>query len=204
MSIVTSQSLRAAVIGATCCLIAQVASAQQAAPVQYWVPNGPFGLGGWSDAGITSYRNFPGFDAGAAYDGDWKSNFRTGAYVRSEAASFDRMGLGWAGASSDFGGLTAQSTLAGYAFKGAGDLPVTVFAGFDTLNYRPGIGTALAPFSSDTSIAAGYRARAGIAFQPIPNLTLSLEGSFTQHQLDDGSPTQRLLSGQPPYGGFRR
>lgn len=204
MSIVTSPPLRAAVIGAAFCLIAQAAWAQQAAPVQYWVPNGPFGLGGWSDAGITSYRNFPGFDAGASVDGDWKSNFRTGAYVRSEAASFDRMGLGWAGATSDFGGLTAQSTLAGYAFKGAGDLPVTVFAGFDTLNYRPGIGTALAPFSSDTSIAAGYRARAGIAFQPIPNLTLSLEGSFTQNQLDDGSPTQRLLSGQSPYGGFRR
>lgn len=204
MSIVTFPPLRAAVIGAALCLIAQAAWAQQVAPVQYWVPNGPFGLGGWSDAGITGYRNFPGFDAGAAVDGDWKSNFRTGAYLRSEAVSFDRMGLGLAGASSDFGGLTAQSTMAGYAFKGAGDLPVTVFAGFDTLNYRPGIGTALAPFSSDTSIAAGYRARAGIAFQPIPNLTLSLEGSVTQQQLDDGSPTQRLLSGQSPYGGFRR
>lgn len=204
MSIVTSPPLRAAVIGAAFCLVAQAASAQQAAPVQYWVPNGPFGLGGWSDAGVTSYRNFPGFDAEAAYDGDWKSNFRTGAYVRSEAASFDRTGLNWSGASSDFGGLTAQSTLAGYAFKGAADLPVTVFAGFDTLNYRPGIGTALAPFSSDTSIATGYRARAGIAFQPAPNVTLSLEGSFTQNQLDDGSPTQRLLSGQSPYGGFRR
>lgn len=204
MSIVPSPSLRAAVIGATCCLIAQTAWAQQAAPVQYWVPNGPFGLGGWSDAGVMHYGNFPGFDAGPAVDGDWKSNFRTGAYVRSEAASFGRTGLGWAGAVSDFGGLTAQSTLAGYAFKGAGDLPVTVFAGFDTLNYRPGIGTALAPFSSDTSIAAGYTARAGIAFQPIPNLTLSLEGSVTQYQVGDGSPTQRLLSGQSPYGGFRR
>ncbi|QUS40414.1 hypothetical protein RPMA_17440 [Tardiphaga alba] len=203
MSIVTSQPLRAT-IAAAFCLIAQAAWAQQAAPVRYWVPNGPFGLGGWSDAGVTSYGNFPGFDAGTAADGDWKSNFRTGAFVRSEAASFDRMGLGWAGTTSDFGGLTAQSTVAGYAFKGAGDLPVTVFAGFDTLNYRPGIGTALAPFSSDTSIAAGYTARAGIAFQPIPNLTLSLEGSVTQYQADEVSPTQRLLSGQSPYGGFRR
>ena len=203
MATITSAPLRAAVLGAALCLIAQAAPAQ-VAPVQYWVPNGPFGLGGWSDAGITRYGNFPGFDAGAAVDGDWKSSFRTGAYVRSEAASFDRMGFGWAGATSDFGGLTAQSTTAGYAFKGAADLPVTVFAGFDTLNYRPGIGTALAPFSSDTSIATGYRARAGIAFQPLPNLTLSLEGSVTQHQLDDGSPTQRLLSGQSPYGGFRR
>lgn len=203
MATVTSAPLRAAVLGAALCLIAQAAPAQ-VAPVQYWVPNGPFGLGGWSDAGVMRYGNFPGFDAGAAVDGDWKSNFRTGAYVRSEAASFDRMGVGWAGITSDFGGLTAQSTMAGYAFKGAGDLPVTVFAGFDTLNYRPGIGTALAPFSSDTSIAAGYTARAGIAFQPIPNLTLSLEGSVTQYQGDDGSPTQRLLSGQSPYGGFRR
>jgi len=196
MSMVTSPPLRAAVIGATFCLIAQAASAQ-VAPVQYWVPNGPFGLGdGWSDAGVTSYRNFPGFDAGAGSDGDWTSNFRTGAFVLSEAASFGRTGLGWAGGSSDFGGFTTQSTLAGYAFKGAGGLPVSVFAGLDTLNYRPGIGTALAPFSSDASIAAGYRARAGIAFQPVPNLTLSLEAGFNQQQLDDGSPTSRLLSGR--------
>lgn len=197
MSIVTPSPLRTAVLGAALCLIAQAALAQQAAPVQYWVPDGLFGFGGgWSDAGAARYGNFPGFDAGAGYDGDWKSSFKTGAFVRSEAASFGRTGLGWAGSVSDFGALTAQSTTAGYAFKGANDLPVTVFAGFDSLNYRPGVGTALAPFSSDTSIATGYRARAGIAFQPIPNLTLSLEGSITQQQLDDGTSTSRLLSGR--------
>jgi hypothetical protein len=202
MSIVTSSPLRAAMIGSALCLIAGAASAQ-VAPVQYWVPNGPFGLGGWSDAGA-SYSNFPGFDPAGAHDGDWKSNFRTGAFVRSGAANFGLTGLGWAGSVSDFGALTTQSTMAGYAYKGAGDLPVTVYAGFDTLNYRPGIGTALAPFSSDTSIAAGYSARAGIAFQPAPNVTLSFEAGFTQYQSDYGDTTSRLLSGQPPLTGMRR
>lgn len=196
--------MRTAVIVAALCMVGQAASAQ-VAPVQYWLPNGLFGLGGsWADAGSTvTYRNFPGFDAG---EGDWRDNFRTGMFVSSQAGSIGLNGLGQAGAFSDFGALTTQSTLAGYAFKGAGDLPVTVYAGFDTLNYRPGIGSPLAPFSSDASIAAGYSARAGIAFQPAPNVSLSIEAGFTQLQPgSDSDINSPLLPGQSPFfGGVRR
>lgn len=205
MSIVTCFQIRAALLACALCVLAEAASAQ-AAPVQYWLPSGMFGLGGhWTDGGsAATYRNFPGFEAGYASGDDWRANFKTGAFVRSEAASFGLTGLGRAGIASDFGALTAQSTVAGYAFKGGGDLPVSVYAGFDTLTYRPGFGSALAPFNSDVSVAAGYTARAGIAFQPAPNVTLSLGASFTQQQSGDGDPDARLLPGQSPFYGTRR
>lgn len=211
MPIVTPQSLRAAVVVAALCALGQGASAQ-VAPVQYWLPNGLFGLGGnWADAASAPiYRNFPGFDAGYNSAGDWRDNFRTGMFVRSEAGSIGLNGLGLnsvgPGMVSSFGALTTQSTVTGYAFKGAGDLPVTVYAGFDKLDYRPGLGSPLAPFSSDASIAAGYSARAGIAFQPAPNVSLSFEAGFTQQQSDSSSDiNSRLLPGQSPfYGATRR
>ncbi|MET0219852.1 MAG: hypothetical protein ABW213_04260 [Tardiphaga sp.] len=202
MAIFTPQWLRSAVIVAATCLGGQAAFAQ-AAPVQYWLPSGLFGMGGnWADANTATYRNFPGFDAGYVSDADWRANFRTGAFVRSETGSIGLNGLGLnslglnsfgPGTVSSFGALTTQSTVTGYAFKGAGDLPVTVYAGFDKLDYRPGLGSPLAPFSSDASIAAGYSARAGIAFQPAPNVRLSVEAGFTQQQLDSSSDINARL-----------
>lgn len=206
MSIFTPHCMRAAVVVAALFAAGQGASAQ-VAPVQYWLPDGLFGFGGnWADAGgAATYRNFSGFDAGSARGGDWRDNFRTGMFVSSQTGSIGLSGLGQLGAFSSFGGLSAQSTTAGYAFKGAGDLPTTIYAGFDTLNYRPGIGSPLAPFSSDTSIAAGYSGRAGIAFQPTPNLSLSLEAGFTQQQLDGGGDlNSQLLAGQAPFLGAGR
>jgi hypothetical protein len=204
MSIFTRPCTRAIAV-AMLCLAGQVAHAQ-VAPVQYWLPGGLFGFGGsWTDSSSTStYRNFPGFDAVASRDGDWRDNFRTGMFVRSDAGGVGLNGLGLAGAFSNFGALTYQSAVSGYNFKGAGDLPVTVYAGFDTLNYRPGIGSPLAPFSGDASIAAGTSVRAGIAFQPAPNVSLSFEAGFTQLQSGvDGDLNSRLLPGQSFVGGRR-
>jgi hypothetical protein len=198
--------MRTAVVVAALCMVGQAAAAQ-VVPVQYWLPNGLFGLGGsWADAsGNATYRNFPGFDAGYARDGDWRDNFRTGMFVRNATGGIGLNGLGLNAAFGDFGALTTQSMVTGYAFKGTGDLPVTVYAGFDTLNYRPGIGSPLAPFSSDTSIAAGYSARAGIAFQPAPNVSLSFEAGFTQQQSgSDSDLHSRLLSGQSSFFGSAR
>jgi hypothetical protein len=207
MSIYTPQCMRMAVVIAALCMSGQAAFAQ-VAPVQYWLPNGMFGLGGnWADVGgNATYRNFPAFDASDARNGDWRDNFRTGIFVQSASGGTGLNGLGQLGAFSDFGALTMQTTTAGYAFKGAGDLPVTIYAGFDTLNYRAGIGSPLAPFSSDTSIATGYSARAGIAFRPTPNVSLSLEAGFTQQQAgSDSDINSRLLPGQSPFfGGARR
>lgn len=194
-----------AVVVAALCVAGQAAFAQ-VAPVQYWLPNGLFGMGGDSAGagGNATYGNFPGFDAGYANADDWRANFRTGMFVRSDSGSIALNGLGLNGLGlsglnqtgpvSSFGALTTQSTVTGYAFKGAGDLPVSIYAGFDTLNYRPGLGSPLAPFNSDASIAAGYSARAGIAFQPAPNVSLSLEAGFTQQQSgSDSDINSRLL-----------
>jgi hypothetical protein len=194
----TLKSTRAIIV-AVFGLAAQGAHAQ-VAPVQYWIPSGLFGLGGsWMDTGsATTYGNFPGFD-NQRRDGDWRDNFRTGTFVGGQSGSIGLNGLGLAGSMSDFGALAYQSTLTGYNFKGAGNLPVTVYAGFDTLNYRPGIGSPLAPFSTDASINAGYRARAGIAFQPAANVTLSREAGFTQQQTGDGDINSPLLAGRSPF-----
>eukprot|EP01035_Chromulina_nebulosa_P046047 gene46047-62369_t len=130
-------------------------------------------------------------------------------YASSQSGNIGLNGLGRAGDVSAFGGLTYDSAVTGYNFKGVGDLPVSVYAGFDKLNYRPGLGGALAPFSTDSSLAAGYSARAGIAFQPAANVTLSFEAGFTQQQQSDGDAASRLLpSGRrrrrnPPSSGSR-
>lgn len=205
MSIFSSQRMRMAVLAAMVCLSGQVASAQ-VAPVQYWLPHGLFGFGGnWADNASTfTYDNFPAFGAGYGRDGDWRDNFRTGMFVSCAEGSVGLNGLGLMGRASDFGGYTMQSTVAGYAFKGAGDLPVTVYAGFDALNYRPGVGNLLAPFNADTSVAAGYNARAGVRFQPTSNISLSFEAGVTQYG-NDGDINSRLLPGQSPlFGGVRR
>lgn len=194
MSIVTRPCTRVAAIVAALCLAGQ-ASRAQVAPVQYWIPSGLFGFGSsWTDAGgAAAYGNFPGFGSGAARDDLSGNDFRTGLFVSSATGGVGLNGLGRAGAFSNFGALSYQSTLTGYTFKGAGNLPVTVYAGFDTLNYRPGIGSPLAPFSSDTSFAAGTAVRAGIAFQPVPNVSLSFEAGFIQQQSSDGDINARLL-----------
>jgi hypothetical protein len=195
-----------AIAFAMICLGGQAAHAQ-VAPVQYWIPSGLFGFGGsWTDGNSASiYRNFPGFDAGNVRDGDWRDNFRTGMFVSGQSGSVGLNGFGQLGAVSDFGGLSYQGALANYNFKGAGNLPVTVYAGFDALNYRPGLGSPLAPFNSDATIKAGYTARAGIAFQPNANVILSLEAGFTQRQLGgDGNINSPLLPGDSPFVGGRR
>jgi hypothetical protein len=205
MSIFKSKCTRAIAV-AMLCLCGQAAQAQ-VAPVQYWIPSGLFGFGGrWPETNnANTYGNFPSFDAGDVRDGDWRAHFRTGMFASSEAGGIGLNGLGQGAALSDFGALSYQSALTGYNFKGAGDLPVTVYAGFDTLNYRPGIGSPLAPFSTDASIAAGYRARAGIAFQPAANVTLSFEASVTQQPSGiDSDINSPLLAGPSPFSGGRR
>ena len=195
MSIVTRHCLHAVIVAALC--LAGHAAHAQVAPVQYWLPSGLFGLGGnWSAAGsTTTYGNFPGFDARAG-DGDWRDNFPTGMFVSGQSGSVGLNGLGRAGAVSSFGGLTYDSAVTGYAFKGAGNLPVTVYTGFDALNYKPGLGSPLAPFASDASVAAGYTARAGIAFQPTANVTLSFEAGITQQGTDSNINSPLLPLGR--------
>ncbi|KIZ43609.1 MULTISPECIES: hypothetical protein [Rhodopseudomonas] len=177
--------------------LAGPAGAMQLEPVRYWVPGGPFGFGGGATETVAdSYSNVPGFEAGSA--GDWRDNFRTGLFVRNRAGAIDLNGFGQTGAYGGFGSLSYQGGLVGYNYKGAGDLPMTFYTGFDKLTYDPGTIGALTPFSSDSGIPAGYNARAGVVIQPAPNVSLSFEAGITQYQSGriDSDIHSPLLPGQ--------
>jgi len=66
-------------------------------------------------------------------------------------------------------------------------LPVSVYAGFDTLKFNSGIGNPFAPLDSTSSTVAGYSAHASVEFQPISNVGLSLGVGFTQQPSDINS-----------------
>jgi opacity protein-like surface antigen len=178
----------------------------QAAPVTYWIPSWPIGFGGNPAAGQSSnaYGNFPGFDGSDARGSGFsytRYNFSNGWFVGSESG---RMGLSMSGVSQDgafgnIGSLYSQGVQFGYNFKNTG-LPVTVYAGFDTLNYKSGIGGAFAPFDTTSSTLPGYSAHAGVEFQPTPNVSLSLGVGYTQQSGRIDSDINSLsLPGASPF-----
>jgi hypothetical protein len=116
------------------------------------------------------------FDGAAARTGGFSSmrtNFSNGWFVGSEAGGINRAGA--------FGSsLNYEGAQFGYNFQGLGGLPVTVYAGLGTLKYNTGIGSPFAPFDSMSGTLPGYSARAGLEFQPAPNVSLSLELGYTQ------------------------
>ena len=75
------------------------------------------------------------------------------------------MGLSGIGQNAAFGNLHALSyegVQFGYNFQATGNLPVTVYAGFNTLKYNPGIGDPFTSFDSSSSTQSGYTAHAGV------------------------------------------
>ena len=71
------------------------------------------------------------------------------------------MGLGMNGITQDGGfgnsrSLHYEGVQFGYNFQSAGGLPITVYAGFDTLKYNAGIGGPFASFDSRSSTLPGY------------------------------------------------
>jgi opacity protein-like surface antigen len=194
---------------AALCLGGRTAHAQ-AAPVTYWVSSWPVGFGGELTDGqnANTYGNFPSFDARGGGFSFTRYNFPNGWFVGSEAGG---MGLSMNGinqnaAFGNGGSLYYQGMQFGYNFKGAGGLPVTVYAGFDTLKYDTGIGRPFAPFETVSGTLPGYNAHAGVEFQPTPNVSLSLGFSYTQQSGGiDSDINSQLLPGASPYAaGFRR
>jgi opacity protein-like surface antigen len=181
MSILSGRSGLALVLLALC-LGAGTAHAQSA-PVNYWTPGWPLGFGGDPAAGqethgYASYGNFPGFDGsdargGFAYS---RTNFSNGWFVGGEGG---RMGLGMTGASQAFGSLNYQGVQFGYNFGRPSEMPVTFYAGVDTLKYNTGLGNTLAPFNN-LSGTLGYSAHAGVEFKPASNVSLGLGFGYTQ------------------------
>jgi opacity protein-like surface antigen len=172
-----------ALVLAALCLGGRTADAQTA-PVSYWIPGWPLGFGGTLTAGQSSntYGNFPSFDSRDTRGGGFsyaRYNFPNGWFVGREGGG---IGLSMSGISQDsaFGVRSPyyDGVQFGYTFQNANAL--TVYAGFDTLKYDTGIGGPLAPFDTQSGTLPGYRAHAGVEFQPAPNVSLSLGVGFTQ------------------------
>ena len=183
MSIFSSRLALAFVLAALC-PGGRTAHAQ-AAPVTYWIPGWPVGFGGNPTVGPSSntYGNFPSFDGSDARGGGFsymRYNFPNGWFVGSEGGG---MGLSMNGINQNgaFGNISLyhQGVQFGYKFQNGG-LPLTVFAGFDTLKYNAGIGGPFAPFDTVSGTLPGYSAHAGVEFQPTPNVSLSLGFGYTQ------------------------
>jgi hypothetical protein len=202
MSIFASR-LGLALALAALCLGGRTAHAQ-AAPVTYWLPGWPIGFGGDPavDPGSNTYGNFPSFDGSDARGGgfSYMRNLPNGWFVGGEGGG---MGLSMNGINQNgaFGrSLYYQGVQFGYNFKNAGELPFTVYAGFDTLKYNSGIGGPFAPFETTSGTLPGYRAHAGVEFQPAPNVSLSLGFGYTQQSgridSDINSPS---LPGASPF-----
>jgi hypothetical protein len=166
---VFSSRLALALVLAALCLGARTAHAQ-AAPFAYWLPGWPIGFGGDPAAGqsANTYGNFS----------NTRYNFSNGWFVGSEGGG---LGLAMNSFSQDsaFGSLSYQGTQFGYKFQNGG-LPVTVYAGFDTVKYNTGIGSPFAPFDNVSSTLPAYSVHGGVEFQPTANVSLSLGVGFTQ------------------------
>jgi len=174
----------------------------QVAPLRYWIPGGPFGLGGGAGQSSDSYGNFASFNAG---DADWRASSANGFFVGSQRGNLGLSGFSQAGSIGNFSALSYDSTQFGYNMKTAGGMPVNFFAGFDTLKYGNGIGSSLAPLTS--SAAPGYGGFAGVEFKPTSNLSLSFGVGYAQQdsgRMDSDIRSNMLPGESPALSGLRR
>jgi hypothetical protein len=176
----------------------------QSAMVRYWTP-GWLGFGGNLNAGQAAnadgnFAGLGGSDAGGF--SPMRYNFPNGWFVGNEhGMDLSTRGINQAGA---FGSLYSEGVQFGYNFKNA---PVTVYAGFDTLKYNSGIGSAFSPFDSTSGAVPGYGAHAGVEFKPASNLSLSLGLGYVQQSgridSDTKSPSLSNASQFDLVGGRR-
>jgi opacity protein-like surface antigen len=184
MVIFSGRSGLALVLGLAALALAGRTAHAQAAPVPYWMPGWPVGFGGNLAAGESSnsYGNFPGFDGSDARGGGFsylRHNFPNGWFVGAEGGT--ALSMNGINRDAAFGNsLYYQGVQFGYTFQNGGGLPVSVYAGFDTLKYNTGIGGPFAAFDGASSTLPGYSAHAGVEFQPTSNVSLSLGFGYTQ------------------------
>ncbi|MGN6311876.1 MAG: hypothetical protein ACTHNN_20240 [Xanthobacteraceae bacterium] len=171
-----------AIVATALCLTASTARAQSE-PVQYWIPFGPFGFGdgATATAGMETYSDAPNFNFGNAD--------KTGFVFRSYSAPVTALtsGFGWSGlgnatAFSSLDSLSHDRTQFGYSFKGAGNMPVTLFGGVDTLKHNPDVFSTITSFNANPGTPAAYGVHAGIEVRPTSNLSLSFSAGYTQEQ----------------------
>jgi opacity protein-like surface antigen len=183
----------------------------QAAPLTYWTPGWPVGFSDVSvDETSNTYGKFPGFDGRGARAGGFsyaRYNFPNNWFVGSErgAVGLSMSGINQGAGFGNFGSLYTEGMQLGYSFKNSG-LPLTIYAGFDTLKYNTGLGSPFAPFDATSGTLPGYSAHAGVEIQPTSNLSLSLGVGYTQQSGRMDSDINSLsLPGASPFGlGGRR
>jgi hypothetical protein len=205
---VFSIRLSLAFVLAALCLGERPAHAQ-VAPMTYWTPSWPLGFGDTAGQISNTYGNFPSFDGSDARGGGFsytRYNFPNGWFVGSERGGMGFSGLNQNAVFGNFGSLYTEGVQFGYSFKNAGGLPLTVYAGFDTLKYNTGIGSPFAPFDSVSGTLPGYSAHAGVEIQPASNLSLSFGVGYTQQSGHiDSDINSSLLPGASPFAfGARR
>jgi hypothetical protein len=177
----------------------------------YWIPNLPVSFGGNLAIGQSSntYGNFPSFDGTDARGGGFsysRYNFPNGWFVGGEGGGIG-LGLNRINQDGAFGhSLYYQGVQVGYNFQNGGGLPLTFYAGFDTLKYNAGIDGSFASFNTMSGTLPGYRAHAGVEFQPTPNVSLSLGLGFTQQSggIDSNINSPSLFGTSPFAVGGRR
>lgn len=174
----------------------------QVAPLRYWIPGGPFGLSGGAGQSSDTYGNFASFNAGEV---GGRTDFANGFYLGNQRGNLNWSGFGQTGLAGNFSALSYDSTQFGYNTKILGGMPVTFFAGFDTLKYGNGIGSSVAPLTSGA--ASGTGAFAGVEFKPTSNLSLSFGAGFIQPdsgRMDSDIRSNMLPGESPALGGLRR
>ena len=167
----------------------------------YWASGWSSGFGGNLSADQGANANTTGDSAGFANNtagpGAFmqRYNFSSSSFLGNERGA---LGLGLSGLNQTaaFGSsFSYDGVQVGYNFKNS---PVSVFAGFDTAKYNPGLGSnPFAPFDYTSNTTPGYTARAGVEFRPTSNLSLSLGASFTQQGTDNSAV---VLPGASPFG----
>lgn len=187
------------------------AARAQSNPVPYWTTAWPTGFGSSFTAGqnatsFTSLSSLAALDGNPATGGSFSSRFDlpNGWFVGNESGGmgFNGFGAAW----SNMPGVSYSGTQVGYNFKNA-EVPVSIYAGFDTLKYNtPVIGSPFAGLDSTSSNAAqGYAAHVGVEFRPASNLSVSFGASFAQQpQYDSGINSLVAPVASPFAFGARR
>jgi hypothetical protein len=182
------------------------AHAQTVNPLTYWTPGWPAGFA--SDPGASTYGNFPSFDTRDSRGfGATRYNFGNGFFVgNSRSELFGTSGMATNSAFGNFGSLYSEGSQFGYSFKGANGLPVSLYAGFDTLKYSNGFGSSspFAAFDSASGNLPVYNAHAGIEFRPTANTSLSLGLGYQQNSGAVGSENALPPGANPFTQGVRR
>jgi hypothetical protein len=182
------------------------AHAQAANPLTYWTPGWPVGFAG--DASTNSYGNFPSFDTRDSRGfGATRTNFGNGFFVGSSRTELLGMsGIATNAAFGNFGSVYSEGSQFGYSFKGANGMPVSLYAGFETLKYNNGFGSGspFAAFDSQSGNLPVYNARAGIEFKPTANSSLSLGFDYQGSSGAVGSESVLPPGANPFTQGVRR